>query len=87
MTGNKNFGDRLRLVQWLEIRTISEGRKEGLGPADKPYSMRCGAELLARRERGGRGTILTKPNERVQIVLLSATGYAIWRSTAIISSG
>ncbi len=45
-TGNKNFRDRLRLVQWLEIRTISEGWKEGLGPGDKPYWMCSSEELL-----------------------------------------
>ena len=44
-TGNKNFRDRMRLVQWLEIRTITEGWKEGLGPCDKPYWM-CGASEL-----------------------------------------
>jgi hypothetical protein len=45
-TGNKNFRDRLRLVQWLEIRTISEGWKVGLGPGDKPYRMCSSEELL-----------------------------------------
>jgi hypothetical protein len=45
-TGNKNFRDRMRLVQWLEIRTITEGWKEGLGPGDKPFWMCCGTELL-----------------------------------------
>ena len=36
----------MRLVQWLEIRTISEGWKEGLGPGDKPYWMCSSEELL-----------------------------------------
>jgi hypothetical protein len=48
-TGNKNFRDRLRLVQWLEIRTITQGWKEGLGPNDKPYWMCCSEELLSDR--------------------------------------
>jgi hypothetical protein len=46
-TGNKNFRDRMRLVQWLEVRTITEGWKEGLGPGDKPYWMCCSEELLS----------------------------------------
>jgi hypothetical protein len=45
-TGNKHFRDRLRLVQWLEIRTITEVWKEGLGPSDKQYWMCCAGELL-----------------------------------------
>jgi hypothetical protein len=45
-TGNKNFRDRMRLVQRLGIRTITEGWKEGLGPSDKPYWMCCAVELL-----------------------------------------
>ena len=50
-TGNKNFRDRLRLVQWLEIRTIIEGWKEGLGPGDKPYWMCCADVLLNEKSR------------------------------------
>jgi len=42
----QNFRDRVRLVQWLEIRTITEGWKEGLGPGDKPYRMCRSQELL-----------------------------------------
>jgi hypothetical protein len=45
-TGNKNFRDRMRLVQWLEIRTISEGWKEGLGPGERSYSAFSSAELF-----------------------------------------
>jgi hypothetical protein len=45
-TGNKNFRDRMRLVQWLEVRTITKGWSVGLGPGDKPYSMCCPEELL-----------------------------------------
>lgn len=44
-TGNKNFRDRMRLVQWLEIRTVTEVWNDGLGPSDKPYWM-CSAEEL-----------------------------------------
>jgi hypothetical protein len=50
-TGNKNFRDRMRLVQWLEIRTIAEGWKECLGPGDKPYWMCCSGELLGDGKR------------------------------------
>jgi len=45
-TGNKNFRDRMRLVRWLELRTITEGWQEGLGPSQKPYWMCCGEELF-----------------------------------------
>jgi hypothetical protein len=48
-TGNKNFRDRMRLVQWLEIRTVTEGWKDGLGPSEKPYWMCCTEELLGER--------------------------------------
>jgi len=44
-TGNKNFPDRMRLVQRLEIRTITESWKDGLRPNDKPYWICCVVEL------------------------------------------
>jgi len=44
--GNNEFRNRMRLVQWLEIRTITEGWKDGLGPSEKPYSMCCYEELF-----------------------------------------
>jgi hypothetical protein len=46
-TGNKNFRDRMRLVQWLEIRTITQGWKDGLGPGEKPYRMCSWEQLLS----------------------------------------
>jgi len=49
-TGNKNFRDRMRLVQWLELRTITEGWKVGFGPQEKPYG------ICTRRELLGEGT-------------------------------
>ena len=48
--GNKNFRDRMRLVQWLEIRTITHGWAEGLGPSDKPYWMCSWEELLGEKQ-------------------------------------
>jgi hypothetical protein len=45
-TGNSRFHDRMRLVQWLEVRTVAEGWTDGLGPGDKPYWM-CSDEELA----------------------------------------
>ena len=39
----------MRLVNFLEIRTIEEGWKDGLGPNDKPYWMCAVEELLNRR--------------------------------------
>ena len=45
-TGNKNFRDRMRLVQWLEVRTITGGWTDGLGPNEKPYWMCCSDELF-----------------------------------------
>ncbi len=45
-TGNKNFRDRMRLVHWLEVRTITEGWKDCLGPSGKPSWMCCAEELL-----------------------------------------
>jgi hypothetical protein len=44
--GNQGFFRRLRIVRWLEMRTIEEGWKDGLGPGEKPYWMCCGEELF-----------------------------------------
>jgi hypothetical protein len=54
-TGNKSFRDRMRLVQWLEIRTITEGWKEGLGPSEKPYWMCCVGEHTLPESQVGTG--------------------------------
>jgi hypothetical protein len=45
-TGNKNFLQRMSLVQLLERRTIAEGWSVGVGSSDKPYWICCREELL-----------------------------------------
>jgi hypothetical protein len=47
--GNQGFFGRLRLVKWLEMRTIEEGWTDGLGPEEKPFWMCSSSELWERR--------------------------------------
>jgi hypothetical protein len=44
-TGNKNFRDRMRLVQWIEVRTVTEGWDAGYGPNGKPFRS-CNSQEL-----------------------------------------
>ncbi len=45
-TGNRNFFQRMVLVQLLERRTIQEGGRDGFGSFEKPYWMCSRGELL-----------------------------------------
>jgi hypothetical protein len=45
-TGNRNFVQRLLLVQRLERRTIEQGWKDGVGPNDRPFRMCSPQELF-----------------------------------------
>ncbi len=47
--GNKHFHDRMRMVWFLEMRTICEGWAVGLGPSGKPYWMCAREELFDSR--------------------------------------
>jgi hypothetical protein len=43
--GNHAFFERLRVVHWLETRTIAEGWEAGRGPGGKPFSLCSSFEL------------------------------------------
>jgi hypothetical protein len=44
--GNRNFSQRMSLVQLLERRTVEEGWLDGFGSFNKPYWMCCREELF-----------------------------------------
>ncbi len=52
-TGNAHFFDRLRLVQWIERRTIEEGWRDGFGPEGRAYGNCSKEELIGGKSAFG----------------------------------